>query len=116
MRKQNRSGQRGQRNRGGRGTCVCVTGRTCAGDSRDTRKDIFNKNIGMAEGKPQPLLGILLIEAAKARAAIDVAAIAAAQVELPSNSIEDSEEALALIRSNGDDIAEVNALDKLYWI
>ena len=28
-------GQRGQRNRGGRGTCVGVTGRTCAGDSRD---------------------------------------------------------------------------------
>ena len=35
MKKQNRSGQRGQRNRGGRGTCVGVTGRTYAGDSRD---------------------------------------------------------------------------------
>ena len=35
LKKQNRSGQRGQINRGGRGTCVGVTGRTYAGDSRD---------------------------------------------------------------------------------
>ena len=78
------------------------------------RKDIFDdKDIGKTEGEPQPLSGIPLIEAAKARAAADVAAIAAAQAELPGNSTEDSEEALALIKSNGDDIAEVNAVDKL---
>jgi hypothetical protein len=81
------------------------------------RKDIFdNKDISKAEGEPQPLLGIPLIEAAKARAAADVAAITAAQAELPDNSTEDSKEALALIKSNGDDIAEVNAVDELDWM
>ena len=57
-----------------------------------------------------------LTEAAKARTAADVAAIAAAQAELPNNSIEASKEALALIKGNGDDIAKVNAIDKLDWI
>ena len=81
------------------------------------RKDTFdNKDIGKAEGEPQPLSGIPLIEAAKARAAADVAAIAAAQAELPDNSIEDSKEVLALIESNGDDIAKVNAVDELNWM
>jgi len=52
------------------------------------RRDIFNnKDIGKVEGEPQSLLGILLIEAVKARAAIDVAVIATAQAELPNNSI-----------------------------
>ena len=77
------------------------------------QKDTFdNKDIGKVEGEPQPLSGTPLIEAAKARAAIDVAAIAAAQAELPNNSTEDSKEALALIKSNGDNIAEVNVVDK----
>jgi len=81
------------------------------------RRDIFdNKDIGKAEGEPQPSSGILLIEAVKARTAIDVAAIATAQAELPNNSIEDSKEVLALIGGNGNDISEVNAVDKLDWI
>ena len=81
------------------------------------RRDTFDdKDIGKAEGEPQSSLGIPLIEAAKARAAADVAAIAAAQAELPDNSMEDSEEALALIEGNGDDIAEVDAVDELDWM
>ena len=80
-------------------------------------KDTFNnKDISKAEGEPQALLGIPLTEAAKARAAADVAAIAAAQAELPDNSMEGSKEALALIKGNGDDIAEVNAVDELDWM
>ena len=73
-------------------------------------------NIKKAEGEPQYLLGIPLIEAAKAYAAIDITIIAATQAELPNNSMEDIEEALALIKSNGDDIAEVNAVDELNWM
>ena len=81
------------------------------------RRDIFNnKDIGKAEGEPQSSSGIPLIEAAKAHAAADVAAIAAAQAELPDGSIEDSEETLALIKDNGDDIAEVNTVDELDWM
>jgi hypothetical protein len=38
----------------------------------------YNKDISKVEGEPQPLLGIPLIEAAKACAAIDIAVIAAA--------------------------------------
>jgi hypothetical protein len=34
-------------------------------------------------------------------------------VELPNNSMEGSKEALALIEDNGDNIAKVNAVDKL---
>ena len=72
-------------------------------------RDIFNnKDIGKAEGEPQPLLGIPLIKAVKARAA--------AYVELPNNSIEDSEEVLALIEGNDGNIAEVNTVDKLNWM
>ena len=52
----------------------------------------------------------------KARAAADIVVIAAAQAELPNNSIEDSEEALALIKGNGDDITEVDAVDELDWM
>ena len=84
---------------------------------RPPRKDTFNnKDIGKAEGEPQSLLGIPLIEAAKARAAVDVAAITTAQAELPNNSTEDSKEVLALIKSNSDDITKVNAVDKLDWM
>ena len=84
---------------------------------RPPRKDIFNnKDIGKAEGELQPLLGIPLVEAAKARAAVDVAVTAAAQAELPNNSMEDSKEVFALIESNGDNIGKVNAVDKLDWI
>ena len=57
-----------------------------------------------------------LTEAAKACTTADVAAIAAAQAELPNNSIEGSKEALALIKGNGDNIAKVNVVDKLDWI
>ena len=65
-------------------------------------RDIFNnKDIGKAEGEPQPLLGIPLIKAVKARAA--------AYVELPNNSIEDSEEVLALIKGNGGNIYQASA-------
>ena len=78
------------------------------------QRDIFNnKDISKAEGKLQSLLGILLIEATKAHTAADITVIAAAQAELPDNSIEDSKEALALIKGNSDDIAKVNAVDKL---
>ena len=52
----------------------------------------------------------------KAYAVADVAIITTAQAELPNNSIEDSKEALALIKGNSDNIAEVNAVDKLNWI
>ena len=80
-------------------------------------RDIFNnKDISKAEGKPQPLLGIPLTEAAKPYAATDVAAIAAAHVELPNNGIEDSEEVLALIKGNGGNITGANTVDKLDWI
>lgn len=80
------------------------------------RRDTFDdKDIGKAEGEPQPLSGILLIEAVKARAAVDVAAIATAQAELPNNSI-DSKEVSALIEGNGDDIGEVDAVDELHWM
>jgi len=47
---------------------------------------------------------------------VDVAAIAAAQAELPDNSMEDSKEVLALIKSNSDDISEVNVVDELDWM
>jgi len=84
---------------------------------RPPQKDTFNnKDIGKAEGEPQALLGIPLIEAAKARATADVAVIAAAQAELPNNSMEDSKETLALIKGNSDDIAKVDAVDKLDWM
>ena len=49
----------------------------------------------------------------KSYAAIDVTAITATHIELPNNSIEDSEEVLALIKGNGGDITEVNTVDKL---
>ena len=81
---------------------------------RPPRRDIFNdKDIGKAEGKPQPLSGIPLIEAAKAHAAADIAAIAATQAELPDSNMEDSKETLALIKGNGDNIAEVDAVNEL---
>ena len=81
------------------------------------RRDTFNdKDIGKAEGEPQPLSRILLIEAMKACAAVDVAAIATTQAELPNNSIEDSKEVLALIEGNGDNISKVCAVDKLNWM
>ena len=84
---------------------------------RPPREDIFNnKDISKTEGKPQPLLGIPLIEATRAYTAADIAIITTAQVELPNNSIEDFKEVLALIKSNGDDISKVNAVDKLDWI
>ena len=41
---------------------------------------------------------------------------AAAYLELPNNSIEDSEEVLALIEGNDGNIAEVNTVDKLNWM
>ena len=73
------------------------------------QKDAFNnKDIGKAEGEPQPSLGIPLIEAAKACTAV--------QAELPDNSMEDSEKALALIEGNGDNINEVDAVDELNWM
>ena len=52
----------------------------------------------------------------KAYAAADVTVIAAAQAELPNNSIEDSKEALALIKGNGDDITKVNTVNELDWM
>ena len=52
----------------------------------------------------------------KSYAAIDVTAITATHIELPNNSIEGSKEALALIKGNGNNIAKVNAVDKLDWI
>ena len=80
-------------------------------------RDIFNdKDISKAEGEPQSLLGILLIEAVKACAAVDIAVIAATQAELPDGSMEDSKETLALIKGNGDDITKVNIVDKLDWM
>jgi len=81
------------------------------------QRDIFNnKDINKAEGEPQPLLGIPLIKAAKAYAAVDVIIITTAQAKLSNNSIEDFKEVLALIKSNGDDIGEVDAVDKLNWM
>jgi hypothetical protein len=52
----------------------------------------------------------------KAYAATDIAVIAAAHVELPDNSIKDSEEVLALIKGDGGDIAEVDTVDRLDWM
>ena len=52
----------------------------------------------------------------KAYAATDITVISATQAELSNNSIEDSEEALALIKGNSNDITKVNAVDELDWI
>ena len=80
-------------------------------------KDIFNdKDISKVKGKLQALLKILPIEAVKAYTAADIAAIAAVQAELPNNSIKGFEEALALIKSNGNNIAEVNTVNELNWM
>ena len=75
-----------------------------------------NKDIGKAEGELQPLLKILLIKAIKARTAINIAVITTTQVELPNSSIENSKKALALIKSNGNNISKVNAVNKLNQI
>ena len=70
------------------------------------KKNTFNyKNISKAEGEPELLLGILLIKAVKVYTAV--------QAELLNNSIENSKEALALIKGNGDNINKVNAVNKL---
>ena len=78
------------------------------------RRDTFNnKDISKVENKLQSLLEILLIEAIKAYTAINITVIAAAQAELSNNSIKDFKKALALIEGNGNNITEVNAVDKL---
>ena len=54
-----------------------------------------------------------MIKAVKAYTAIDITIITAVQAELPNNSIKDSKKALSLIKDNGDNITNVNAVDKL---